>query len=247
MLFTSVPHFLSNIICGLIPDKARRKKARVMMNSPMAIQVQFIRRNIDEPIRRLKTFVGYQARSLIIGVNDKWIFKFPLRRDNSDELAQREVRIVNALSPLSPIYIPPVQILKLRGRLVRKYEFVRGKTLRQTSPDLILKHKTKLARQIANFLYVIGTSDPAEIRDLKPSASACPGFLFGWSQGDVCDNFMIDTETMNVIAIIDWEDAHFGDISPQLVNDRRSPQRELMAAVKDEYEKIWHAHNKQKK
>lgn len=247
MLFTSVPHFLSNIICGLIPDKARRKKVRVMLNSPMAVQVRFIRRNIDEPIRRLKTFVGYQARSLIIGVNDKWIFKFPLRRDNSDELTQREARIVNALSPLSPIYIPPVQILKLRGRLVRKYEFVRGKTLRQTSPDLILKHKTKLARQIANFLYVVGTSDPAEISDLKPSVSARPGFLFGWSQGDVCDNFMIDTETMNVIAIIDWEDAHFGDILPQLVNDRRSPQRELMAAVKDEYEKIWHAHNKQKK
>ncbi len=218
-----------------------------MLNSPMAVQVRFIRRNIDEPVRKLRTFVGFQARSLIIDVNDKWVFKFPLRRDNSDELSMREARIVRALAPLSPIYIPPVQTLRLRGRLVRKYEFVHGKILRQVSPELILKHKTKLARQLANFLYVIGSSDPAEIRDLKPSVSAAPGFLYGWSQGDICDNFMLDTETMRVVAIIDWEDAHFGDMLPQLVNDRRSPQRELMAAVHREYERIWRAHNKQKK
>ena len=100
-----IRRFFTNIICGCIYNKDARKRVRVMLNSPMSSYIRFIRRDIDAPIKKIKTFTGYQARNLLISVNDEYIYKFPLRRTNSGELTIRESRIVGALSPVSPIYL----------------------------------------------------------------------------------------------------------------------------------------------
>jgi len=234
-----IRRFFVNIVCGLITNKDRRKKVRVVLNSNVVEYIKFIRKNIKTKIVKVKTFVGYQARSLIIGVNNEWIFKFPLRRDNSNELALREKRIVDALAPLSPVHIPPVEILRYRGNIVRKYEYVRGATMRQLPPDVVLQHRDKIASQIARFIFEIARADPAEIRDLKPSPDMQPGFMVGWSQGDICDNFMLDPETLDVVTFIDWEDAKFFDFSFLFTAEKRSPAREVMTAVGREYEKLY--------
>ena len=190
-------------------------------------------------LTRIKTFVGYQARNLLISVNDKFIFKFPLRRSDSRELTLRERRMVDAFIPISSIYIPPVDVFTHRGMLIRRYEFIRGPGLRQIPCDIALSNIDKLAPQIARFIYEIGISDPESIRDLKPDPSAVPGYMYGWSQGDICDNFIIDPDTMQIVAFIDWEDCAFGDFSRIFTRDKRSPHRELMAAVRREYDKLY--------
>ena len=50
---------------------------------------------------------------------------------------------------------------------------------------------------------------------------------------------------MKIIAFIDWEDSAFADFSVMMFNDRRSPNRELMDAVKREYDKLYYRENPQ--
>lgn len=122
-----IRHFFTNIICGCVYNKDDRKKLRVLLNSPVMSYLRFVRADLGVKIRRFRTFVGYQARSLLIGVNDKYIYKFPLRRDNYRELAMREKRVTDALRAVSPLYIPNVEVLNYNGMLVRKYDLIRGK------------------------------------------------------------------------------------------------------------------------
>ena len=235
----SIRRFFTNIICGCIYNKDARKRVRAVLNSDMVSYLRFIKKNTGMPIRKVKTFTGYQARSLLISVNDKYIFKFPLRRSNSDELALREARVVSVFQKISPIYIPPVEIFYHRGRVIRRYEFVHGTQLRQMPVDVALANIDKMAPQIAKFMFDVGCADPSEIRDLKPNARTRPKYMYGWSQGDICDNFFVDMETMKIIAFIDWEDCVFGDFSGVFTSDKRSPHRELMAAVRAEYDRLY--------
>ena len=154
----SIRRFFTNLVCGCIYNKDTRKRVRVVLNSPMADSLRFIRKNTGLHLRHIKTFVGYQARNLLISVNDKYIFKFPLRRSNSRELTMRESRVVAAFASLSPIYIPPVDVFEHRGALVRRYEFIHGTQLRQMPLDVALANIDKLAPQIARFIYEIGMS-----------------------------------------------------------------------------------------
>ncbi len=242
----SIRHFFSNIICAFVYDKNLRKKLRVVLNSPIREYKRFIR--ADTGLRRphCRTFVGYQARSLIIGVNDKWVYKFPLRRDNYRILARREQRLVRTLSQYSSIPVPDVRLMEYDGLLVRKYDFMPGTTLRKAPRDLILANLDSLAAKVARFMYELATVDPAEIRDLKPIPNARPGYMYGWCQGDICDNFMIDLKTMKITAFIDWEDARFCDFSYMFNCEKRSPAREFMIAVRTEYDRLWNAAHKSK-
>ncbi len=235
-----IRHLFANIVCGFIPNKDKRKKVRVILNSPLVAEIKFIRHDLkDEKIRKLKTFIGYQARSLLIAVNDKYIYKFPLCRDNYRELAMREYRVTEVMRKISPIYIPTVEMLTWQGEIVRKYEFIQGFTMRQLPVSDVLRHKTKLARQVAQFVHAIASADPTELRDLKPSPDAQPAKFCGWTQGDLCDNFMINPDTFDVVAFIDWENCFFGDFSRIMRGEKRSPGKEVLAAIKSEYEKLY--------
>ena len=236
-----IRRFFTNVICGCIYNRDTRRRVRVILNSPMADSLRFIRKNTGLHLRRIKTFVGYRALNLLVSVNDKYIFKFPLRRSNSNALALREQRIVSALAPLSPIYMPPVMVYDNHGVLVRRYEYVHGTQLRQMPVDIAMANIDTLAHQIANFMYEIGRADPDQIRDLKPNPDAKPGYLYGWTQGDICDNFIVDMNTMRIIAFIDWEDCEFRDFSKIFDGDKATPHRELMAAVRAEYDRLYHA------
>lgn len=244
MLRKSVHHFVTNVICGFVIGRVRRRKVRVILNSPMSEYMRFIRADTGLRRLRLRTFVGYQARSLVVSVNNKYVYKFPLRRDNYRELALREKRLVDSLAPISPIHVPWVELIEHDGMLIRKYEYVDGPILRTAPRRRIMKNLDTLATQIANFLYVIGQSDPESIRDLKPADAHAPGYLYGWCQGDICDNFIIDMDTMTVRAVIDWEDCGYFDFRRVLHPGKQSPSREFMPRVMREYDRIWNAHHK---
>lgn len=243
----SIRRFFTNIVCGFVYGKDRRKKIRVILNSPILEYIRFIRHDTGLRAPRLRTFVGYLARSLIIGVNNRWVYKFPLRRDNYRDLARREERIIKALTPISPISIPGVKMIEYKGMLVRKYAFIHGATLRGAPRDLIMANLDTLAASVAHFMYSLGQADPDDIRDLKPTPDSKPGYMYGWCQGDICDNFMIDLKTMKIIAFIDWEDARFCDFSYMFHCEKQSPAREFMNAVRHEYDKLWNANHESKK
>ncbi len=244
-----IRHLVTNIICGFIPNKNRRKHVRVLLNSDLRKSIRFIKRDIGEPVKKIKTFIGYGANNLLIAVNDEWIYKFPLRPSaDVTNIALREERIVKALKPFSPIEIPSVTLLHMGDVIVRKYPFARGAHIMNMPIDTQVTQRENIAGQIARFLYEIGCADPAEIRDLKPTPDARPGFMYGWCQYDIYGNFMVDTKTFRVTAFIDFEGAKFCDWSdiftrPHHPESQRQMAAEFMALVKREYEKLWNDNN----
>ena len=98
----------------------------------------------------------------------------------------------------------------------------------------------EFATQIAHFMYEIGRANPDEIADLKPSVGAVPGYRYGWTQGDIYDNFLIDMSTHKIIAMIDWEDCYFGDFERLFHRRHVSIASQFMDAVSREYDKLYY-------
>ena len=203
-------HFISNIVCGVIWSKRLRDKVRTMIRFPQTREyVRYVRKfasNMKQ--KKIKTLVGYGCKNFIVILNNKHVFKFPLFSDGK-EISIREKRIVDAFYGISPIKIPLMKIIPWKGIYIRKYEFANGTLLTDVEPGLIIQHSRHIAKQIAEFLYIIGKQDPIEIRDLKPNPDDKPGYCYGWFQGDFWQNFMLDTKTFDVTFFIDWEQASF--------------------------------------
>ena len=126
--------------------------------------------------------------------------------------------------------------------MIRKYEYANGTLLSDVSPELVCLHRQQIAKQIAKMLYVIGKSDPKEIRDLKPFPNDKPGYLYGWFQGDIWQNFMLD-DKFNITFFIDWEDTAFQSFLPAMYVASRTWEkrgyRYLGIDVLSEYSKLY--------
>ncbi len=245
-----IRHFFVNIICGFVYGHARRRHVRTVLNSNIGAHLKFIRKNMNAPLRKIKTFSGFMGRNLVISVNNKYVFKFPLDAQQGRHKALREKRIVDAFEKISGVYVPPVELLpyKINGvdTFVRKYEYISGRTIPQLPSEFVINNSDTMARQLAQIIYNISTSDPSEIRDLKPDANATPDFMVGWSQGDWCDNFFIDEKTGKIIALFDWEDSKFGNFAPMFHHYKTEPYITLMQKTQAEYTALYNKHNKKK-
>ena len=248
---TKTKHFIVNAICGLIYGRDRRRYVRTVLNADIRRDLRFVRANMTERVRRIRVRAGYMGRNIVIIANDKYAFKFPVIMNGARQKALREKRIVDALRGYSPVHVPSVEILEMSDTrhkqpiLVRKYEFVRGTTVRELPAKRVLANINKLAPKMAAAVYAISRATPTEIDDLRqPVATNTTGYMRGWCQGDICDNFMIDPKTMKIIAYIDWEDAQFMDFAHLFRQYKTSPARELMAEVAHEYDKLWRHDNK---
>lgn len=209
--------FIYNIICAFIWKRSLRDKVRTMLRFPQTFEyIRYIRNTYCKSKNyKIKTTVGYGCKNFVIILDDKYVFKFPLR-NNGYDVSFREKRITDALRPISPIKIPEMEIIKYKDIFVRKYEFAKGTLLTDVKPNIINKNAEIIAKQLANFLYTIGKTDSDELKDLKPNPNVKPGYLYGWCQGDIYQNFMVDTETFNITYFIDWENACFSDFKPCL-------------------------------
>lgn len=237
-------HFISNLVCGFIWKKSTRDLVRTMIRFPQTHEyVRFVRafaKNMEH--RKIRKIVGYGCKNFVVILNNKHVFKFPLLTDGK-EVALREKRIVDAFYGISPIKIPLMKIIPYKDIYVRKYEFARGTLLTDVKPGIIWQHQEHIAKQIANFLYIIGKSDPIEIRDLKPNPDEKPGFLYGWFQQDIWQNFMLDTTTFDITFFIDWEQASFEDFRNGLITSSHNwdkfGYRGLMVNIMSEYAKLY--------
>lgn len=202
---------LINILCGFIPNKSKRKAIRMRLNNPITYKMTKFAKSFSKSKKpKIKYTYGWRCVNFVVTVDDKWAFKFPLI-GNGHDIAIREQRITDALRPISPINIPEMELLDFNGITVRKYEYIRGTGFHKLSRETQNKYANKIAKQLAKFLYIIGKSDPKEIRDLKQNPKDKPNIMYGWNQNDLWDNFIMDSKTFDIVGIIDWEDAGFNN------------------------------------
>ena len=201
---------LINSLCGFIPGARRRNRVRMELNNPIRKWTKFAKSFSNKKHPVVEYTYGYRCVNFVVTIDKKWVFKFPLHGDGLD-IAQREQRITDALRKVSPIKIPDMEILDFNGLCVRKYECINGVGFHSLDKKTQNENAEKIAKQIAKFLYVIGQSDPEEIRDLKQIKSDVPSIMHGWNQNDLWDNFIMNPKTFDVIAVIDWEGAGFND------------------------------------
>lgn len=247
----SIRRIVSNIICGFVPSKKLRSKLRVVLNNPSIYKhLNYVRRWADENcggVQKLRMEFGVGCHNLVVILNDAYVFKFFLI-PGRESRAYHEERVVKALRNISPIKLPEMELIKYEDTVLRRYEFVPGKMLTDFAPEYICKHRTKIAKQLANFLYVVGCSDPDEIRDLKPTPDAKPGYLYGWFHNDIGNNFMLDDD-LNIVGFIDCERADFCDFYTSLIYSEhfweKKGYRGLMIELLAEYSKLYYS-NKSK-
>lgn len=237
-------NIFTNIICGFIPTRRLRSRVRVRLNNPnIGRYIRWVRNWANQNcggVRKIKTSYGVGCQNLVVVLNDAHVFKFPLH--HNQDLAERELRVCDAFRRISPISIPQMELIRWGDIVVRRYDFVRGKLLCDFSPSYVLSHREHLAHQLADFMYKIGCADPKSIRDLKPTSSAKPGYMYGWFHDDIGQNFLMDDD-MNIIAFIDWEGCRFCDWRASLRMAERfwnkNKYKGLMTDVLYEYSKIY--------
>lgn len=237
---------LVNILCGFIPSRNRRVRLRMELNNLDQIRkcVRFVKTFSEKKHPNIKYTYGFRCANFVVTLDNKWVFKFPLHGD-AYEISRREQRITDALRPISPIKIPQMEIIDFNGTAVRKYEYIKGIGFHSLSEKVQDKNATKIAKQLANFLYVIGQSDPKEIRDLKSKPYEKPFIMYGWCQNDLWDNFIMN-KNFDIIAMIDWEGAGFNDFYSCF--SRGTKNSTLRHAILAEYMTLWHKkHSARKK
>lgn len=206
----------TNIVCGFIPDKKLRHRVRTRMSYDINKYIDFARRDAGRPNGRVRTYSGHGGMKKIIVVVDNEIgYKFPLVAARAGS-PRREKMFADAFRDISPVHIPNMEILQFDGMDALKYDFLPGKTLADLDTATILRHEDKIAKQLAAFLFAVGRSDPESIRHLRP-ADAVPGMFYGWYHGDIGGNFVVNPDTGDIVAFIDWEDASFCDMHPDLM------------------------------
>ncbi len=205
-----------NIVCGFVPGKKNRHRVRTRLTYDIQNYIDFARRHARRPNARVRTYSGHGGMKKIIVVLDNEIaYKFPLVASRADS-PRREKMFADAFREISPVHIPKMELLQFRGTDVLKYEFLAGKTLADMDTETILRFEDKIASQLAGFIYALGRSDPESIRHLKPE-NAVPAMFYGWYHNDIGGNFIVNPETGDIVAFIDWESACFCDMHPDLM------------------------------
>lgn len=208
----------ANLICAFVWNTKKRDKLRTKLRFDTKWCVKFVYDYISaENITNISTCVGYGCRNYIIIVNNKFVFKFPIR-DKTGVESLTEKRITDYFSNISPIKIPKMDVIEYNGRYIKKYDYICGATLGDLDKNIVEKYADKLTSQIADFLFVLSVNNPKCLDDLKPIHATKCGFMYGWGHCDIGENFIIDKNTMDIVGFIDWECATFGDLMPDFRN-----------------------------
>jgi hypothetical protein len=237
----AIRHFITNMICGLIYNQETRKRVRAKLNSPFLGLLLFIKKDCGEKHFRYKTLIGFRAQNILIMANNKYIYKYPAKKIGfAKNIEVRERDITKELSKVSPVYIPIPTLLKYEKKWLRRYDVVKGLSLRQLikKGKLYEEHKYYLAHQVANFLYVIAKYNPESLKKYKDNPDDKPAFMYGWHHCDLWDNFMIDPKTFEITSFIDWEEVAFGDFK-HIFRDKNPKINEFAKIIESEYKKIY--------
>jgi len=239
MLPMGMRRLLGNIAGGFVHNHDRRLRVRVAVSAPMWRCMRFVRR-IHGADAEIEKFYGAGGKSLVLGVNKKYVYKFSCQR-NANKIAMRERDVLDYFKSISPLPTPDVTILKMGRELVRRYDYVSGTSLAKIDPDIVIKNADKIGKQIAEFLFEIARHDPDSLRKYKTHAVDVPRPFYGWNHEDWdnLENFIIDPKTLKIIAVIDWENTSFGDFYWRLYRTHKVHKRALFDAVEREYLRLY--------
>lgn len=230
---------MGNIAGGFFANHARRLRVRVAVSAPMWRCMRFVR-SIHGKNAHIEKFYGAGGKSLVLGVDKKYVYKFSCMRD-ANKIALRERDVLNYFKSISPLATPDMTVLKMGRELVRRYDYVSGMSLAQINPDIVIKNANKIGKQIAKYLFEIARHDPDCLRKYKTHAVDIPRPFYGWNHEDWdnLENFIIDSNSLKIIAVIDWENATFGDFYWRLYRTHQPHKRALFDAVRCEYLRLY--------
>lgn len=239
-----------NLLCALIPSRKLRHRMRMRMTFDIRPLIKFALKDANMKRVHIDIFQGHGGMKKVIVVLDKRkAYKFPLVPARYDS-PKTEKMFTDAFREISPLKLPKMEIvpMNMNGKIidVLKYDFVSGTPIGNVSKETLNKYGDKIARQLAEFLYAIGQSDPKSIKHLKPSVRAKPGFMYGWAHNDIGGNFLVNENTGKITAVIDWESAKFCDWSQDVLAAHKYLKNrnaeDIMVKTVIEYEKLYNSH-----
>jgi len=219
-----------------IPNRKRREDFRVNALFNYRHKLNVLRDACpDIKFRKIRMIKGGWNIGFII--NDKYVFKIRKKFDDSYvPKIIKEKRMTDAFRDIVPLKIPKIDIIKHGEYTFYRYEFIHGRNLTTFSERTISKHREKLAKQLAEFIFVMHNAHPAEIDDLiTPDGD-------GWGHNDICNNILVDSKTMDIIGIIDWEYSGWNYLETEFKNCTRysSKMRNtgMDTLIRNEYKKL---------
>ncbi|MCQ2581467.1 MAG: phosphotransferase [Alphaproteobacteria bacterium] len=173
-------------------------------------------------------------------VDNKYVFKIAKFYDETKTINKvtREKRITDAFRNAVKIKVPKIVIIKTPKFVFYRYDFIAGKNLNHLPARIIKRYCNRFASEIAQFIYAVHNTTPAEINDLKVSDGD------GWNHNDICNNMIVDTKSHKIVGIIDWEYAGYGTLETEFNNCVRFSSRlrksDILDSIKSEYQKLQH-------
>ncbi len=202
-----------DLLCGLIPSRGLREKVRREKLYDWRRKYNALRQAFPGlSFRHTKMIKGGWNIGFI--VDNKYVFKIRKRYDKNvpQTRIMREKRITDAFAAISPLRIPHIEIVEADGYMFYKYDFIPGRNLNTFSQKVIEEHAWEWGRQLAEFINAVHHSRPAEIEDLRE------GDGDGWNHNDICNNIIVNPDTMQITGIIDWEYAGWGVLDTEFNN-----------------------------
>lgn len=212
MQFFAVCDFL----CNFIPNRHRRAMVRQKYLYDWRKKYHALRRaypNLN--FRHTKMIKGGWNIGFI--VDNKYVFKIRKFYDKTipNEKIMREHRITTALADVATVRIPCIDVVHAGKYIFYKYDFIRGCNMNTFTAATIAKYAHVWGAQIGEFIYSIHTANPTGLDDLRD------GVGDGWNHNDICNNVIIDAQTMRVVGIIDWEYSGWGLLETEFENCTR--------------------------
>jgi len=171
-------------------------------------------------------------------VNNKYVYKTRDRDISDISKIIKEKRIIDAFTKIVPLKIPNIDIIHCGKYIFCRYEFIPGKNLTKFSLKTIMKYREKWATQIAQFIFAMHTHNPKTLVDLKS------GDGDSWGHNDICNNMIVDTKTMTIVGLIDWEYAGWNFLETEFKNCTAFSPKLLKAGldtlIRQEYIKLKH-------
>ena len=193
----------------------------------------------DIKIKNIRMIKGGWNIGFII--NNKYVFKIRKKFDETRiPKIIKEKRMTDAFQELVPLAIPKIEVITSGGYTFYRYNFIPGHNMNTFSFRTIMKHRTVWAKQLAEFIFAMHHASPIGIDDLKTDQGD------GWHHNDICNNTVVDTKTMKIRGIIDWEYSGWNFLETEFRNCthwssklRKSGMEQL---IRDEYEKLEKTH-----
>lgn len=205
---------ICDILCWLIPNRRIRNKLRHEQLFDWRRKYNALRKKYPE-LNFKHTVMIKGGWNIGFIIDNRYVFKIRKHIDRSVPTSKitREQRITNALADVSPLRIPRIEIVRTGGYTFYKYDFIPGKNLNKLRMGTIIRHREKWGRQIAEFIYAVHNARPDGLDDLRGNA---PGD--GWNHNDMCNNMIVDTRSMTIVGLIDWEYAGWGTLKSEFDN-----------------------------